>query len=229
MKEQIKYDFAKCNNLEFKGDLVGRLISGYLKITESGEVYVFFFGDKSSYDVALQVDFANYHLTFTNINSFNKWAERANLEIVPRNPETYNDWKVGDVIEYKDDKIGGHNIIMSKLGEIIIFSDESGKYVYTVSAKYITENYKLVLTDYEQKFLKGQEQKKCPFKKGDKVIVRDYASDKWRFEIFESYKGNSAEPYCVEGTLSLSYRQCIPLTERTWHLLGTNNEYQEKE
>lgn len=228
MKEKIKYDFTKCNNLEFKGDLDGKPINGYLKITESGEVYVFFFGTELSYDVKLQLDFMDYRAKFLNIHSFSQWAESVNLEIVPRNPRIYNDWKVGDVIKCKDFE-SEHYIIVATLGEVIFATDMLKKCVYIMSAKNITENYNLVLTDYEQELLKGQEQKKCPFKKGDKVIVRDSACDKWRFEIFESYKENSAEPYCVESTLSLSYHQCAPLNERTWQLLGTNNEYKEKE
>lgn len=227
MKETIKYDFAKCNNLEFKGDLDGKPINGYLKITESGEVYVFFFGTEPSYDVTLQLDYMDYRVKFSNIRSFSQWAERVNLEIIPRNPETYNDWKVGDVITYKNGERNSLTII-AKNGELIFASDITN-YICSMLTKYITENYKLVLTDYEQELLKEQEQKLCPFKKGDKVIVRDYASDKWRFEIFKSYNENSAKPYCVEGTLSLSYRQCVLLTERTWQLLGTNNEYKEKE
>lgn len=232
MKEQIKYDFTKCNNLEFKANIDGNPVSGYLKITESGEVYVFFFGDEPSYDITLQIDFMDYHAKFFNIRSFSQWTEKVNLEIIPRNTETYNDWKVGDVIKCKDeckDVESEHYIIVATLGEVIFATDMLKKCVYILPAKQISENYKLVLTDYEQELLKGQEQKKCPFKKGDKVIVRDFASDKWRFGIFESYKENSAEPYCVESTLSLSYRQCVPLTERTWQLLGTNNEYKEKE
>ena len=226
MKEKIKYDFIKCNNLEFKANIDGNNVAGYLKITEVGKVYVFLFGTELSYDARLQINFMNYYIKFLNIKSFRQWAERVNLEIIPRNPETYNDWKVGDVITYKNGERDSLTII-AKNGELI-FANDITNYICSMSSKYITENYKLVLTDYEQELLKEQEQKKCPFKKGDKVIVRDYASDKWHFEIFESYKENRAEPYCVESTLSLSYRQCVPLTERTWQLLGTTNEYKEE-
>lgn len=226
MEKRINYDFTKCNNLEFKGDIDGRLINGYLKITGTSEVYIFFFGDESSYDVALQVDFANHRLIFTNINSFSKWAERVNLEIVPRDSETYNDWKVGDVIECKNDKIEPR-IITAKLGEVIFTSDMLGKYVYAMSLKNITESYKLVLTDYEQELLKEQEQKKYSFKKGDRVIVRDFNSNKWGFAIFELYNN---ELYYVQssGPSPLPYRQCIPFNKHTWQLLGTTDEYKEE-
>lgn len=100
MKEQIKYDFTKCNNLEFKANINGKPINGYLKISENGEVYVFFFGTELSYDVKFQLDFMDYRIKFLNIHSFSQWAEKVNLEIVPRNTETYNDWKVGDRVRY---------------------------------------------------------------------------------------------------------------------------------
>lgn len=222
MEKQIKYDFTKCNNLEFKANLDERPINGYLKITEANEVYVFFFGTELSYDVNLQLDCMDYRAKFLNINSFSQWAERVNLEIVPRNPETYNDWKVGDVIEYKDDKIG-NRVIMAKLGEVIIISDGSRKYVYTMSLKNITENYKLVLTDYEQKLLKPQKEK-CQFKDGDRVLVRE-KGERWRFDYFLQYDENFSNPYIG---YSDNYDQCIPYNENTWQLLGTTDEYKEK-
>lgn len=228
MKEQIKYDFTKCNNLEFKANIDGKPVSGYLKITESGEVYVFFFGDEPSYDITLQIDFMDYHAKFFNIRSFSQWTEKVNLEIIPRNTETYNDWKVGDVIKCKDeckDVKSEQHIIVAILGEVIFATDMLKKHVYTMSAKQISENYKLVLTNYEQKLLKTPKEKNYPFKEGDRVLARD-SDTSWNFDYFDSYREGSFYPYMCRYA---PYEQCIPLNEHTWKLLGTTDEYKEKE
>lgn len=224
MKEQTKYDFTKCNNLEFKANINGKPINGYLKISENGEVYVFFLGTDLSYDAKLQLYFMDYRMKFRDINSFSCWTESVDFEIVPRNPETYNDWKVGDVIENKDDRIE-HRIIIAKLGEAVFNSDMLTKYVYTISSKNITENYKLVLTEYEQKLLKTPKEKNCPFKEGDRVLVRD-SDTSWDFDYFDSYRKGAFYPYMCRYA---AYEQCIPLNEHTWKLLGTTDEYKEEE
>lgn len=228
MKEQIKYDFAECNNLEFKANIDGKPVSGYLKITETGEVYVFFLGTDLSYDARLQFCFRNYRMKFGDINSFGCWTKNVDFEITPRNPETYNDWKVGDVIKCKDeckDFESEQYIIVATLGEVIFATDMLKKCVYTMSANQISENYKLVLTDYEQKLLKTPKEKNCPFKEGDRVLARD-SDTLWNFDYFDSYREGSFYPYMCRYA---PHEQCIPLNEHTWKLLGTTDEYKEKE
>lgn len=68
------------------------------------------------------------------------------------------------------------------------------------------------------------EKEECPFKEGDKVLVRD-ANTFWCFDKFRFYNEGEYYPYvCLFGT----YKQCIPLNEHTWQLLGTIDEYKEE-
>ena len=99
----MKYDFSKCNNLQFKAkDDEGEVMTGYLKVTKEGEecvVYLFSTdsGGNETYDRGLQFvirDYARCEI----IEDFSVWAEEHDLEIVPRDPETYTDWKVGDKV-----------------------------------------------------------------------------------------------------------------------------------
>lgn len=223
MEEQIKYDFSKCNNLSFKIKKYGDIKEGFLKV-DKDKIYVYF-NDETIFSTAFEMEFKKCDRMLP-IASFNEWAEENELKIVPRNPETYNDWKVGDVIKRENSDI--KRIIISRIGEIIFISDLFGNYVQEISTtKSIAQNYKLVRTDYEQELLNEQEQKKYSFKKGDRVIVRDFNSNKWGFAIFELYND---ELYYVQGPgpSPLPYRQCIPFNEKTWRLLGTTNEYKEK-
>lgn len=228
----MKYDFSKCNNLQFKakGD-EGEVMTGYLKVTKEGEycmVYVFP-TDRAgyeSYNRGLQFVTRDYACC-ENIEDFSEWAEKHDLEIVPRDPETYTDWKVGDkVISNKGNHV---DTIIAVLGKaIVLVRDAEVPITGLTTAANLTKYDKLILTDYEQELLAAQEKEKCPFREGDKVLVRDYDSSEWRFAIFASYNKDSEEPYKMKSSL-LSYRQCISLNEHTWRLLGTTDEYKEEE
>ena len=228
----MKYDFTRCNNLQFKvkGD-EGEVMTGYLKVAKENEecvVYVFFTDRKGceTYDKSLQLvtrDYARCEL----IEDFSKWAEKHDLEIVPRDPETYNDWKVGDKVKHN---INDHVFtIIAVLGEAIILSKDSGLSTTALTtAEALTKYNKLVLTDYEKELIHAQElekKKECPFEKGDKVLVRD-SDTYWRFDVFCNYEESAAYPY---GCFHNEYEQCIPLNEHTWKLLGTTDEYKEEE
>lgn len=224
----MKYDFSKCNNLQFKAkDDEGEVRTGYLKVTKEGEecvVYVFptDSGGNETYDRGLQLvirDYARGEI----IEDFSDWAEEHDLEIVPRDPETYTDWKVGDkVINNKNNQV---NTLIAVLGKaIVLVRDDGAPLTGLTTADSLTKYDKLILTDYEQELLAEQEKEKCPFREGDKVLVRDYDSSEWRFAIFASYNKDSKEPYKMKSSL-LSYRQCISLNEHTWRLLGTTDEY----
>lgn len=228
----MKYDFSKCNNLQFKAkDDEGEVMTGYLKVTKEGEecvVYVFptDSGGNETYDSGLQLvirDYARGEI----IEDFSDWAEEHDLEIVPRDPETYTDWKVGDkVISNKGNQV---NTLIAVLGKaIVLVRDDGAPITGLTTADNLTKYDKLILTDYEQELLAEKEKEKCPFKEGDKVLVRDYDSSEWRFAIFASYNKDSKEPYKMKSSL-LSYRQCISLNEHTWKLLGTTDEYKEEE
>lgn len=221
----MKYDFSKCNNLQFKakGD-EGEVMTGYLKVAKEGEgcvVYVFT-DENESFNSSLQIVTRSYERCGT-IEDFSVWAEEHDLEIVPRDPETYTDWKVGDKAICNK---GNHvETIIAVLGKaIVLVRDAEVPITCLITADNLTKYDKLILTDYEQELLAAQEKEKCPFREGDKVLVRDYDSSEWRFAIFESYNKNSKEPYKMKSS-TLSYRQCIPLNEHTWKLLGTTDEY----
>lgn len=224
----MTYDFSRCNNLQFKvKDREGKEREGYLKISSSGRVYVYYSDENKIFNPFLQIEFNSHHEIFTDTTNFREWAENHELEIVPRDPETYTDWKVGDkVISNKGNQV---NTLIAVLGKaIVLVRDDGAPFTGLTTADNLTKYDKLILTDYEQELLAEQEKEKCPFREGDKVLVRDYDSSEWRFAIFASYNKDSKEPYKMKSSL-LSYRQCISLNEHTWRLLGTTDEYKEEE
>lgn len=223
----MKYDFTRCNNLQFKIKDGNDPITGYLKVMKDGSVYIYTdCADNEVYNAGLQQTIRDWETHRESIEECSKWAESVELEIIPRDPETYTDWKVGDKVKHN---INDHvSTILAVLGEAIILSKDSGISVTALTtADSLTKRYKLVLTDYEKELLNAQKQeenkkKECPFKEEDKVLVRDKDSS-WAFDEFLYYDAESHYPYkCV----SSSFEQCIPLNEHTWKLLGTTDEYE---
>lgn len=219
----MKYDFSRCNNLQFKAKGDGGIVrEGFLKVSSSGTVYVYYSNENKIFNHFLQIEFDGYHGIFTDATKFGEWAENHDLEIVPRDPETYTDWKVGDRVEFKDS--GDFYTIVAKLGEVVFLLDKYN-YISTLSTINIQKKFRLVLTDYEQDLLNDKKEKDCPIKYGDRVLVRDYDTS-WHFDVFHCYKEGKTYPYeCAVGL----YEQCIPLNEHTWKLLGTMDEYKEEE
>ena len=105
-------------------------------------------------------------------------------------------------------------------------STDDSEYVY-----YYTIDGKGVIRGNESMDLFfATEKQECPFKKGDRVLVRDYDNESWRPRIFSSYDSYDKEckyKYECEGDDD-KYIQCIPYNEHTWKLLGTTDEYKEE-
>lgn len=203
-------------------------MTGNLKVAKEGEgcvVYVFT-DENESFNSSLQIVTRSYERCGT-IEDFSVWAEKHDLEIVPRDPETYTDWKVGDkVISNKGNQV---NTLIAVLGKaIVLVRDDGAPITGLTTADSLTKYDKLILTDYEQELLAEQEKEKCPFKKGDRVLVRDYDDEKWHARIFDNYDKERKYKYECEDDDD-RYMQCIPLNEHTWQLLGTTDEYKEEE
>lgn len=64
----------------------------------------------------------------------------------------------------------------------------------------------------------------------DKVLVRDSGDEPWQPALFSWQLKNEEYCYGVAGGMSepVFYCQCIPYNEKTAHLVGTSNPYEEK-
>ena len=102
--------------------------------------------------------------------------------------------------------------------------DSEYVYYYTIDGKGVIRG------DVSMDLFFATEKQECPFKKGDRVLVRDYDNEVWRPRIFSSYDSYDKEckyKYECDGDDD-KYIQCIPYNEHTWKLLGTTDEYKEE-
>lgn len=153
------------------------------------------------------------------------------IEIIPRDPETYSDWQIGDVGTTND-----HPFRVSvRINDIVIvvYTDDDEDYISGVPyacQELFNNGARLILTDIEKELLKEESKKvsKFTFKKGDPVLVRDTLTDVWMLEAFvEEVSDSTRYPYkTTNGASEAKYNHCIPYNEKTKHLLGTNKKYQ---
>ena len=93
-------------------------------------------------------------------------SDFTDFEIIPRDPETYKDWQVGDKIAACTDDKGGEVIFRS--GKLVICKDKNdGRAAgpYTCEELFEDEDFRLVLTDIEKQII--EERKKSEWKPQD--------------------------------------------------------------
>ncbi len=214
----MKYDFTRCNNLNFR---LNDGTTGFIKVSPSNDVYLYS-NDKCEWDALRAMPGYKMVACVTNRNSAAAYLAELGLEIIPRDPETYTDWKVGDKVV--NIKHGDIYTIAAVVGNAAVLTMDAGDYTALTTTDALTKYHKLVLTDYEQELLNAKGQGVCPFKEGDKVLVRD-SDTYWKFDVFLNYEADTSYPYECNGN---EYEKCIPLNEHTWKLLGTTDEYKEE-
>lgn len=217
----MKYDLEKCDNLNFR---LNDGTTGFVKVSPIKELYLYL-NKKRGWDLNRSVPYFEILTGLRDRNHADYYLKERGLEIIPRDPETYQDWKVGDRF-LKDGSV--FEIRVEDNGFFFAITD-GGFLTGRTDKLFSGSGARLVLTDYEKELIHAQEPKKkkaCPFKNGDRVLVRDNDDAPWQHDIFYFYEEGSSHPYCCKTG---QCQQCIPLNEHTWQLLGTTDEYKEEE
>ena len=154
------------------------------------------------------------------------------FEILPRDPETYKDWQVGDIV--RRTRLETLEVIF-RSGELVVLKSEEGP----ASSNYTCDelfksDYRLVLTDIERQIIEERKAaeniQKSPvpeFRKGEPVLVRDTDIDIW---VIAAYYDRTKDGVRAEsGRTPMNWKQCIPYNEKTMHLLGTTEDYKEEQ
>lgn len=211
---ETKIDLTKCNNCRYKATIDGVVTTGYIRAKEGLNAFLY---NEDGYRVGYLESGGLVSVTYNPITDF---------EIVPRDPETYMDWQVGDDIadpEYGDDT----GKVIFRCGELAVISDSLGKAIPYTCEELFKQDYRLILTDIEKQIIE-ETKKSHEFKKGDPVLVRDDGCP-WKIGIFCEKREDRHWPYrATDGTGTTGYTYCIPYNDKTMHLLGTTEVYKEE-
>lgn len=159
-------DLTKCNNCLFRAVFNGRPVSGTVKVGEEWCNLIFDGG-----------------IVSIRVSGLLEDSGIADFEIVPRDPETYRDWQVGDIIVNRDGCTGR---IIFRSGDFVA-ADIDGCMCYTCE-EMLGSGWRLVLTDIERRII---EEKKYKPQDGDIVAWQSKENSAgWAISIYEEKDGS---------------------------------------
>ena len=161
------------------------------------------------------------------------------------------EWKLqdGDIVAWKSKEDDGDPAISIYKGKersyATIYADGSTEYsTYAIFAMNIIrpatyEETRRLFDAMEKDGKRWNAEKKVvedipkpyEFRKGDPVLVRNYDDGCWMLAAFSKKLEDVNHPYEILNDFgnSYTYRKCIPYNEKTMHLLGTNDDYEEEQ
>ena len=199
-----KIDLTRCSNcrawVRYRYDRVYEGTGRIEKVTEGGEAWMRFVADEDGELITMWED--------------GKICEHImDFEIVPRDPERYRDWQVGDRATDPNEKWNDsvYKEIIFRSGELVICKDGNGD----ISGGYTCGQlhrlgWRLVLTDIEQQII--GEKKKYEPQDGDVCFVRTDAGNRFVFIIKrDDEPGEEIHGYIIMATNSKSlYSSNVP-------------------
>ena len=198
-----KIDLTKCNNCRYKARLDGDDDYGRIKVDCD---CVYLRSDKLDGCVAV------WHTDDPIVVGLSA-RKVTDFEIVPRDPETYRDWQVGDRARKPrgNGSDSAYKEIIFRSGELVICKDGNGD----ISGGYTCGQlhrlgWRLVLTDIEQQII--GEKKKYEPQDGDVCFVRTDAGNRFVFIIKrDDEPGEEIHGYIIMATNSKSlYSSNVP-------------------
>ena len=156
------YEFLrKCHGLRFRATLMNKPQEGVIKVTSEGVMLCY--GEEDS----------GYLVTFGRRDtlSFSKQTFAvlpSDFEIVPRDPETYMDWQVGDKVCEDEHRNALYEVIF-RSGELVFFKDWNNWACnpMTCSEAFTRFGMRLVLTDIEKQIIEEKQKAEWEPQDGD--------------------------------------------------------------
>ena len=187
-----KIDLTKCVNCRFRAKVDGKEVEGRIAVEGDYLQFSYLYGRyETCYSMLI-----SYYWEHGKVDYFD------DFELVPRDPEAYRDWQVGDRVNISDTHTCWEELVevIFRSGELVVCKDSENNATETKTCDQLyREGGRLVLTDIEQQII--EEKKKYEPQDGDicyaetklgtqKFIIiynhRDWSleygvkSDKWR-------------------------------------------------
>lgn len=181
----------KCDGLRFKAELYESPNEGVIKVDEDC-VYLCYGNEVPRPELynrkkALKV-LEGQPLNCGRISHF---------EILPRDPEKYTDWQVGDVIC----GCAGNSEIIFRCGEVVVFKHPNGEAGSIYTCRELFEaGYRLVRSDVEEMIWRKQNWEKFHPSDGD-IIYLNFGDGRKGIMVFESLDENKD---VIRGYVSVS-------------------------
>lgn len=140
-------DLTECVNLRYRARIDGNDDYGRVCVENADTVLAFLWSDREDAYVAA------WHSDTRDIMGISGRIV-TDFEIVPRDPETYRDWQVGDRVCEMEHKNACYEVIF-RSGELVLFKDWNNwaSNPMTCSEAFSRFGMRLVLTDIERQII----------------------------------------------------------------------------
>lgn len=159
-------DLTKCKNLKFKAKINGTPCGGAIQV-ENGSVYLCQ-NDKKGANSDDKLGFMySWYISKGSPEDMKRFdINVTDFEIVPRDPERYQDWQVGDRCYQpdEDDYIGIMEVIF-RSGELVVLKDVGDEVLCLTVAKMKQGGIVLELTNIEKQII--EERKEAEWKEAE--------------------------------------------------------------
>lgn len=203
-------DLTKCNNLRYRAKVDGNNDYGRICVENADTGLAFLRSDLENGYIA------TWHCDVPGIDGC-CGRKVTDFDLVPRDPETYRDWQVGDMI-YREDPHACIGMVIFRSGDFVAVELNGSCRCYTC-AELFDEGYRLELTDIEKQIIKEREKEEWKPQNGDICYVK--ARNDWIFIAKDSiYCSNMYVGFCIEenklyynNIITNSPRELRPATE----------------
>lgn len=220
-----KIDLKRCHGLRFRAIINGDYEEGNIEVKGMDVSLCYGFKDPQQmlhfgWDCRLEVGGGTEsELRAVGVEAF---------EIMPRDPDTYQDWQVGDEI-IKDDTV---HVVIFRCGEVVLY-----KYIETYGDRCCTcpytceelfrKGYRLVLTDIENQIIEEKKRREWKPKDGDicyaetetksQKFIIIYNHDEWSLEKGVTF--DDKDKWSLTKNINWSYSSIRPATEEEKQML----------
>ena len=167
-------DLTKCKNLKFKAKINGTPCGGAIQV-ENGSVYLCQ-NDKKGANSDDKLGFMySWYISKGSPEDMKRFdINVTDFEIVPRDPERYQDWQVGDRCYQpdEDDYIGIMEVIF-RSGELVVLKDVGDEVLCLTVAKMKQGGIVLELTNIEKQIIEERKEAEWKPQDGDICFVMD--------------------------------------------------------
>lgn len=148
-----KIDLTKCNNLRYKAKIDGNDDYGRICVENADTGLAFLRSNREDCYVA------TWHCDCAGVGGY-CGRKVTDFEIVPRDPETYQDWQVGDIACEEAHRNTRCEVIF-RSGELVFFKDwnNCATNPFTCSEAFRKFRFRLVLTDIEKQIIEERKWK----------------------------------------------------------------------
>lgn len=223
----MRYDILKCNNLRYKYD-------GEYGTVKVHDEMIVLLSDRTILLNNGTVERISAE-DFYSPEDFHAQMDDTDFEIIPRDPNTYTDFQVGDKVRLpilEDEEKSDTTVyeVAARLNDVIFLANSLGVQVINTCT---ATKAKLILTDYERELANDRlaNSLNMSVEIGDTVLVRDHITNniwivcKWDESSYYDTNEGRYVVTSLDESWSMHVKEMIPYNEKTYKLAGTKEDY----